>query len=494
MQRFQLDTPTGAEKRSHSLLPGLLLALALIPFTACGGDSGGEAGHGDEHGEEHADEGGGEHGDEHEEGAPIELSASQIAAAGITFYTAGPGLVETRLSLPAIVEPDVDSTSHVTPKIPGVIRTVNAGLGQRVEAGDLLCVIDSVDLGVVVADYRRAVALAKVASEQLDSERELFVKRLEALITSFDGQIEVRRSILEREQELRAKQVSTVRPLLEAERALREAELARAVAITELEAERDARLLVLAASVKETAIEEASALGRLAALGMQGSEVKELMDSKGIYPGSYAVHAQRGGVITARSLSVGKYVEVGDELFEIQDLSKVWVMASVFEDRLRFVRDGQAADVRLHAFPEEVLHGTALLLDTTLDAESRSLALRVELANDGVSSWGEALPLRPGMFGDVSLVVGSRQAAIAVPEAAIVHEAGGLESVFVMVSEGVFEKRVVDVLSGGNELLEVRSHKGEAEPLQAGDRVAISGTLVLKSLDQADKLVGHDDH
>ena len=472
-----------AQGRFSGLIPGLLLALALVPMTACGG-SAKEAGNGDGHGEEH--------GEEHAGGEPIELSATQIAAAGIEFTIVGPGLVETRLSLPAIVEPNVDSTSHVTPKTPGVVRSVNAGLGQRVKSGDLLCVIDSVELGVAVADYRRAVSLAAVAAEQISSETKLFAKRLAALESSFDGQIKVRKSILAREEELREKQVSTIRPLLEAERALREAELAKGVGITELEAERDARILVLKANVKETAIEEESALGRLAALGLRGKGLKELLGKQEVYPGTYSVYAERSGVITARSLSVGKFVEVGEELFEIQDLSKVWVMASVFEDSLRFVEDGQAADVTLHAFPDEVFHGKAMLLDTTLDAESRSLALRIELANSGVESWGEKLPFRPGMFGDVSLVIETHQGKLTVPESAIVHEVDS-EALFVRTSEGHFEKRVVRVLGGDSELIEVVSIGGDGEVLKVGDEVATSGTLVLKSLDHADELVGHDD-
>jgi cobalt-zinc-cadmium efflux system membrane fusion protein len=479
MRHLQQNKNSASQRRLTRWIPGLFLALALLPIAACSG-AGEEAGHGDEHGEEHA------------EGEPIQLSTAQVAAAGIALYTAGPGLVETRLSLPAIVEPDVDATCHVTPKTPGVVRAVHAGLGQRVEGGDLLCVIDSVELGVALADYREAVSLAAVAVEQLSGETRLFAKRLAATAAGFEGRIEVRQSILEREQELREKQVSTVRPLLEAERALREAELAKGVAITELEAERDARLLVLKASVKQTAIEEASALGRLAALGIQGSAVKELVEREGVYPGTYSVHAARSGVITARSLSVGKFVEVGDELFEIQDLSRVWVMASVFEDDLRFVKNGQAAEVTLHAFPGEVFHGSVTLLDTTLDAASRSLALRIELGNSGVETWGEKLPFRPGMFGDVSLIIESHQAELAVPESAIVHEVDA-ESIFVRTGEGRFEKRVVRLLGGDADLVEVVSVHTEGDVLRAGDQVATSGTLVLKALDHADELVGHDD-
>jgi len=456
------------------------MALALVSIAACGGD-GEVTGPGDERGIEQA------------EGEQIMLSAAQIAAAGIEFFEVGPGLVETRLLLPAIVEPDVNATSHVTPKAPGVIRSVHVGLGERVQVGELLCEIDSVELGVAVAEYRRSSALAAVAVEQLSSETQLYAKRYETLIASLDGLIEVRKGILDREKELREKQVSTVRPLLEAERAFREAELSRGVALTELETEWDARIIVLRAGVKVTSIEEMSALGRLAALGVRDSTVEDILRSDDVYSGTYPLRSARSGVITARSLSVGRYVEVGEELFEIQDISRVWVMASVFEDSLRHVEEGQSADVTLHAFPGEIFRGKTRLFGMSLDAESRSLALRIELENGGVESWSGEYPFRPGMFGDVSLVIESHLGELTVPESAIVHEVDS-DVVFVRTSAGHFEKRRVRVLGGDSELVEVVMVNTEGEVLRAGEEVAVSGTFVLKSLASADALIGHDDH
>jgi len=478
MLHIHNDTNRSAARRSGPMAAGLFTALLFLPFTAsCGVDQSLVDASDEE--------------EEHAAGAPVELSAEQMEAAGIELFVAGPGRVETRLSLPAIVEPDMDATSHVTPKISGVVRSVHAGLGQRIERGDLLAVIDSVELGVVVADYRRALALAEVAQDNLDAETVLFAKRLAALEVNFSGQIAVRQTILEREQELRAKEVSTVRPLLEAERELREAELARGMAVAELESERDTRVLELRAEVKETSIEETSAMGHLAALGLKGTAVQELLASEGVYPGSYSIRAEAGGVVTARDLSVGKYVETGDELFEIQDLARVWVMASVFEDDLRQVHNGQAATVRLHAFPGEVFHGEVKLLETTLDTKSRSLALRIELDNGEVECWSEELPFRPGMFGDVSLVVESREVDLAVPEAALVHEAG-YDVVYVEVGEHKFAHRVVETLGGDSELLAVRAVESGGQRLRPGDKVAVGGGLVLKSLDHAEALLGHD--
>ena len=433
--------------------------------------------------------------DEHEvhvEGEPIELSPEQASAAGIVLHTAGPGLVEKRLVLPAVVEPDTNAISHVTASISGVVSVVNLGLGQQVEEGDILCVLDSVELGGIAADYRRDKALAAAATKALEGEKKFFKDRLAGALANFDGTIEVRRATVEQEQKLHDQQLSTLRPLLEAERALQEAELAKSLGMTELEAERDGRLLALESASEQSRITALSSYGRITALGIHADDLKAILDDSGVYAGSFSIRARRSGVIIKRLLSVGQYVPMGTELFEIQDLSKIWVVASAFEGSLRKITRGQRAEVRLHAFPGTVLVGEVVKINDSVDRESRALALRVELENKTLEAWDEQFPLRPGMFGEVSLVIESKQVPIALPEAAIVHEASGIDAVFVQVEDGHFEKRIVEVLIGDAELVEVRPVPGAGEPLKTGDRVAVGGTFTLKSMDQSENLVGHE--
>lgn len=428
----------------------------------------------------------------HMDGEPIQLTSKQASAAGIVLHTAGPGSVEKRLVLPAVVEPDTNAISHVTARISGVVSEVQKGLGQQVEEGDILCVLDSVELGGIAATYRRDKALVEAATKALEGERKFFQDRLAGALENFDGTISVRTKTVEQERDLHEKKLTTLRPLLDAERALQEAQLAKSLGMTELEAERDGRLLALESASEQSKISALASYGRMTALGIHDGDLKSILDGGGAYAGSFSIRARRSGVIIKRLLSVGQYVPMGTELFEIQDLSKVWVVASAFEGSLRKLKSGQRAEVRLHAFPETVLVGEVVKIHYSVDRESRALALRVELENEEIEAWDEQFPLRPGMFGEVSLVLESKQVPIALPEAAIVHEDSGIDAVFVQVEDGHFEKRIVEVLTGDANLVEVRSVPGAGEALRPGDQVAVGGTFTLKSMDQSENLVGHE--
>ncbi len=461
------------------------LGLLLSPLASCGEQKPVVSSHSNAEAVDlHIDEGG------HLGAEPVELSDSQAKAAGISLFKVGPGPVERRLVLPAVVEPDTNALSHITPKISGVVSEVHMGLGQTVKRGDLVCVIDSVELSRDISNYRKARELAASSKETLASEQGLFSRRLQAATDSHDEILALRRETLKREEELREQQVSTVRPLLDAERSYREAQIEKSKDLADLIAIRDTRFLALENQIKERSIDEESALGHLEALGIEEEDLRALLASGNKNTGEYPIRAQRDGVVIKRLLSVGQYVEVGTEMYEILDLSRVWIVASAFEDVIRLVEGGQQAEVRLHAFPELMIRGEVVLINYSVDPESRSLALRIELDNVDIEAWQENFPLRPGMFGEVSLVVESHEVPLAIPEEALVHDSG-IDAVFVQVEEGHFEKRTVVTIGGDGELVEVRPVPGTGEPLRAGELIAVGGVFTLKSIDKAGELGSH---
>jgi multidrug efflux pump subunit AcrA (membrane-fusion protein) len=188
------------------------------------------------------------------ESESVELTQAQIEAAGIRVQPAAPGEIARHLTLPAVVAADADTVSHVNPKAPGIVRSIHAHLGQEIEEGQLLCTIDSVELGGAVAAFVRARALVSAAETTLERERELFGGRLATAEQVLDGAIEVNRRIHAREVELQEKAVSTIRPLLEAEKVLQSSELDKQRQLTELRAERDSRLLALEVELTERRI------------------------------------------------------------------------------------------------------------------------------------------------------------------------------------------------------------------------------------------------
>ena len=91
---------------------------------------------------DHAEEGAAAEGEHAEEGH-IELSAEQIAAAGIQLAEARAQSISLDLSFPGEVRFDEDRTAHVVPRVPGVVESVAVNLGQPVKKGQLLAVIAS---------------------------------------------------------------------------------------------------------------------------------------------------------------------------------------------------------------------------------------------------------------------------------------------------------------------------------------------------------------
>lgn len=455
----------------------LLLALSLSMAGCSPGDSRTSEVHAeqaaDEH-DEHSDERSDDQSGAQQEGI-VELTEAQLASAGVRVERAAPGEIPNHLTLPAVVAENADAITHVNPRAPGIVRSIHKQLGEEVREGDLLCVIDSVELGSAVAGYVRTRAMVDAGETTLQRERELFEERLATAERVLEGAIEIDRRIRGREEELQEKAVSTIRPLLEADRALQNSELDKERQLTELRAERDSRLLALEIELRERRILAESARNQLLALGIEAPALDGLASESPLLAGTYQIRAPRGGIVSGRHISTGEYVDAETKLYTVEDLSRVWIVASAFEGQVRSVRTGQHARIRLDAFPESVFDGQVTLVGYEVDRESRALGVRIELDNPELADWPEEFPIRPGMFGRVDLVVERTNAHVVLPESALVHDDEG-EFVFVQVSAGTFERRAVQLGATSSELVEVR------EGVEPGEQVAVTGTFQLKSI------------
>lgn len=423
--------------------------------------------------------------EEHE--GHIELTEKQFNSAKIEVFEAKAGRVSEVLTLPGVVQPNADAVLHITPRVAGQVREVFKHLGATVEAGDLLCVLDSVELGNAVADFLSDQANLQASEETLARERDLYIRRLKALTTVLDGAIKVQENIYKREEELQEKAVSTVRPFLEAEKSLQLSKLEKDKQLTELEAERDARLLSLEVDVRSKRIALTAANNRLRTLGLTDEDMGGLNEESSLVSGEYRITSPSAGVVTGRHVSPGEYAQAGTKLFIVQDLSSIWFVASAFETQLQSVRNGQPARVSLDAFPGKRLSGTVSFVDYRVDPTSRSVGVRVELSNEKIENWPEGLPFRPGMFGRVELETTARLAKVILPERALVHDDEG-DYVFVQIEPLAFERRDVTANKMAGEMVEVTSG------LVPGEVIAVSGTFFLKSVERQSELGGGHGH
>jgi membrane fusion protein, copper/silver efflux system len=178
---------------------------------------------------------------------------------------------------------------------------------------------------------------------------------------------------------------------------------------------------------------ELSARRRLELFGMSKSEIDGIARS-GTATRTIAVTAPLGGHVIRKQAVQGAYVEPGTELFEIADLSKIWVLADVYEHDIARVRIGQTAAVVVSAFPAEPFPGTLSFVYPTLDPGTRTLRVRFELDNRDAR-------LRPGMYADVTLTLAASEGVV-IPTEALV-DTGELKYVFLAKPGGRFEPRRV---------------------------------------------------
>jgi membrane fusion protein, copper/silver efflux system len=179
------------------------------------------------------------------------------------------------------------------------------------------------------------------------------------------------------------------------------------------------------------------------------------------------VHAPISGVIAELGVREGMTVTPGGMLFKLVDLSTVWVNAEVPEAQAAWVRPGSEVEARVTAYPQAVFKGKVGALLPEVNAATRTLRARIELANaDG--------RLKPGMFATLNFAARQNKEAVLVPSEAVIRT-GQRDVVIVAVSEGKF--RAVDVKLGaeGSGQSEVR------EGLKPGDRVVLSGQFLIDS-------------
>jgi len=173
------------------------------------------------------------------------------------------------------------------------------------------------------------------------------------------------------------------------------------------------------------------------------------------------------GVVTKRNVAEGQYVKEGDVLFELADLSTVWVQADIFESDIQLIRTGQRVKITAPTLARGSMQGTVNFLQPSVDPQNRTMTARIQVANP-------QMRLRPGMFVQVSLEAPLGTDVVAVPRSAVL-DTGKEKVVYIAKGSGEFEKRVVEASMAGDEYYAVT--KGIAP----GERVVTHGNFLIDS-------------
>lgn len=171
-----------------------------------------------------------------------------------------------------------------------------------------------------------------------------------------------------------------------------------------------------------------------------------------------------GHVIEQTGAQGGFWNDTNAPLMTVADLSKVWLSASVQEKDLAAVFVGQGVQITLNAYPDETLTGKVAYIGQVLDADTRTVKVRVALDNT-------AGRLRPGMFAS-AVFSGAAHQAVTAPAAALIQD-GFHTRVFVEQLPWTFESRVIKTGAQMGSQVEI------ASGLKPGERIVVKNGVLL---------------
>jgi Cu(I)/Ag(I) efflux system membrane fusion protein len=179
-----------------------------------------------------------------------------------------------------------------------------------------------------------------------------------------------------------------------------------------------------------------------------------------------AIPSPYGGTVIEKPAVEGARFMAGEPLYRIVDLSRVWVIAQVFEQDLTSVALGQAAVVRVQAYPDRSFPGRVGFLYPTVGRETRTAQVRIELANPGGA-------LKADMVASVEIAAPvGRRSVLTVPDSAVI-DSGARQVVLIEKGEGRFEPRPVRIGARGD------GHVQVLDGVASGDRVVVSANFLI---------------
>lgn len=132
---------------------------------------------------------------------------------------------------------------------------------------------------------------------------------------------------------------------------------------------------------------------RLVLWGINEDQIKELEERKKAST-HMTIYAPIGGTVIHKNAFEGKYVKEGENLYQIADLSNLWILADIYEYEMSLVKRGQTVEITTEAYPGEKFKGRIAFIDPFLNPKTRSIKVRIDVPNSGHK-------LKPGMYVNV---------------------------------------------------------------------------------------------
>jgi cobalt-zinc-cadmium efflux system membrane fusion protein len=345
--------------------------------------------------------------EEHHGENTVKLTEEQIKQMGLKFQKAGPGNLLLTLSTRGKIILHPDRLAHIIPKAAGVAREVNKNIGDFVRIGDIMAGLESRDMADVKASYLASLSKKRLAASSLEREEKLYKEKVSA------GQ-----------DYLNAKNV-----------------------------------------YEESIISVQLARQKLRAFGLENEEIDQLANQNDPDLRLYQIRSPIDGAVIMRHITKGEFVENTATIYQIADLSRVWVDIGIYPKDLYKVKEGQMVEVVVpvenKGSQAKLIYVSPIVADETITAKAVA-----ELDNpQGI--W------RPGVFVKVNIATEKISLPLVIPKEAI-QNIDGRDCAFVVTPDG-FERRFIKIGQSDNENVEVISG------LNPGEQYVANKTFLLKA-------------
>lgn len=347
---------------------------------------------------------------------PSIVAATPELLQRLTIAAVGEGESTETIRVPARIEVDEQRVARIGAAVTGRLTEIRAELGQRVRRGDILATLHSAELSTSQLTYLKAIS----------------------------------------QEGLQIRAVSRAKLLFESD----------VISAAELQ-KRESELL-------QAQAERQTAHDQLKVLGTTESDINKLTATRSVHSLS-SVISTLDGVVIERKITQGQVVQPADALFTVADLSHVWLVAEIPEQRAGMVKTGGITEAEITALTDNSIKGKLIFVSDTVKPDTRTVTARMDVPNPNHA-------IKPGMLASM-LIRSPSQKRIIVPMVAVVRDENR-DYVFVQVDAHHFQLRLVKL---GEESAGVAS---VLDGLLEGEKIVTEGAFHLNNERRRKELEG----